>query len=212
MSDKIFVKQDGVEYAVEMNQLKELLRDGYVKPQAQMRNENDTAWKPAGIFLKSIGLIGAGIVGGALLSSFLDNEAQAATTDSIGGGISNAASANIGTSNNIDAATNGNMRVDSYDLDGDGVSDVSLYDVNGDGIVDVENYDFNHDGIADVSVVDTNGDGIADTILADANGDGFYDSIAADSANDGIIDTIAADTDGDGIIDTVVNFLGGLFS
>jgi hypothetical protein len=75
MSEKVFLKQDGMECAVDFEQLKELLREGYVKPYAQMRAENETTWKPAGTFLKSVGLIGAGVVGGALLSSFFENEA-----------------------------------------------------------------------------------------------------------------------------------------
>ncbi|MDR2755008.1 MAG: hypothetical protein LBC20_04820 [Planctomycetaceae bacterium] len=44
MSEKVFLKQDGMECTVDFEQLKELLREGYVKPQAQMRAEDETTW------------------------------------------------------------------------------------------------------------------------------------------------------------------------
>lgn len=108
MSDKIFIKQDGVECAVDMDQLKELLRKDCVKPQAQMRKEGDSGWKSAVPFIKSIGLgrlIKTGILGTALISNFSGSETQAAVTDNIGESIDGTEIADVNDGGIIESVT-----------------------------------------------------------------------------------------------------------
>jgi hypothetical protein len=85
MNKKIFIKQDGVESTVDIDQLKVLLRDGCVKPQAQMRNEGETMWKSAEPFLKSFGFhIGTRVVAGALVATLLGSEETQAAVSNVG--------------------------------------------------------------------------------------------------------------------------------
>jgi len=188
MAKTVFMKRDGVEYGpFEFNEVQDMLRNGGFKPEDQMRGNGDTAWKPAGSFLKTLGFSVAAGAGGFLLGTLMSGQtAQAAT------------SATEGASGDINPTLTG-----SWDVDGDGVADVEEYDLDGDGVADVAVLaDRNGDGIADAGL-DTNGDGVADVAFADTDGDGWVDTQIHDVDHDRVADMIAMDTNGDGIMDTI---------
>ena len=189
MSKTVFMKRHGIEYGpFEFNEVQEMLRTGGFTPNDQMRGENDTAWKPAGSFLKTLGFSVAAGAGGFLLGTFIANQtAEAATNSSAASGGASPFNPNL---------------TGSWDVDGDGIPDAQEYDLDGDGIADVTVLaDRNGDGIADVGL-DTNGDGIADVMFIDTDGDGWVDTQVHDIDHDGIPDIIARDTTGDGYMDT----------
>lgn len=137
-------------------------KNGQVGVKDQMKGEGDRKWSPAGNFLKSVGLLGAGAVGGALLAG-MGNEAQAAAnvTPDVAG------TAGAAGAGNIPAGAEGGqwVQVDSYDFNGDGIADAELIDLDGDGVADIQKFDLDGDGLADVVEIDTDGDGVVDTVF-----------------------------------------------